>query len=850
MAEKTSVFDEYIVEGSKLSDFKELFQSLESMGKGFSKVKGAVSDAINLKPLDSLKDKFKEISSVNDKITDGLKKLGLSEKSIALLNKTSGGLLSKADPFIMSLYGSVETFASTVLQDVISSVLAKVYIPEEVFLVAVKGLAAAKSDPNYNNTLRETALTHDLVNTIKWLDDYNNITYTIEIVQASDAVRAAKSGSFHVAAYIIGKLKETYDKIKAVVSITDEEESAKMVQMTMYESFFNNIIKLIFVYSYDNLTVGEFEKIIRGFPSFKPSAMGSTDSKYGKRAMVTELDIVAPIKKYETLETMWNSRASDKVFIIPRNNNIKKIYVMLAFSSNYNEEERLVNKPLHDRLKYKILSTAQEALFEAQKSLLNSPLGKYISDMKGNYLSLIAKYTREVERFLFDPKKQDMLTGEDNITLPDFKPPLSNDKENFEKTLEKSLPRPAGFAKNNISFDDFHVYYVDPDYTQSRIAQDIVAIVRTSGLKYMTTHTIYSKKLSLSQDDDNINANESQVENLFFILHNEKFNTSILEDERDRILEYVTVKYIVDAYTGKGYELEVLAAMFPSLNNNGILNEFEKYIKALKAGNDSGLNGGDKNELEGINRPIEDISFYTQVLNLKGESIKIDPTGINTYDIFGKKISSFTSIKGSPAGISVIGDDIYVLSYNKLNELEVSYSSNGGVDFIKVSNVDESDVSMYPGVGITSVDLINFYESFYYDNTLFIISDNKLLYSEDKTNFIEVDLEGLVRGNIMGISILPNGDMYILSSSNVYRIGDFKTSLDSGSSFDIQRIKEYDESKNRVIKGVPGSIINAVSIPVDTIDDFDIDDKAIINKILVYYSSTRFMYYWYIHESN
>jgi hypothetical protein len=42
MAEKIHAFDEYINEGSKLSDFKETFNALESMGRGFSKLKAAI----------------------------------------------------------------------------------------------------------------------------------------------------------------------------------------------------------------------------------------------------------------------------------------------------------------------------------------------------------------------------------------------------------------------------------------------------------------------------------------------------------------------------------------------------------------------------------------------------------------------------------------------------------------------------------------------------------------------------------------------------------------------------------------------------------------------------------------
>jgi hypothetical protein len=56
--------------------------------------------------------------------------------------------------------------------------------------------------------------------------------------------------------------------------------------------------------------------------------------------------------------------------------------------------------------------------------------------------------------------------------------------------------------------------------------------------------------------------------------------------------------------------------------------------------------------------------------------------------------------------------------------------------------------------------------------------------------------------------------------------------------------------KFSVIKGVVGTVINAVSIPLDTMDDFDINDQKIVNRLVRYYSSTRFMYYWYSIESD
>jgi hypothetical protein len=106
----------------------------------------------------------------------------------------------------------------------------------------------------------------------------------------------------------------------------------------------------------------------------------------------------------------------------------------------------------------------------------------------------------------------------------------------------------------------------------------------------------------------------------------------------------------------------------------------------------------------------------------------------------------------------------------------------------------------------------------------------------------------LTEGDFKGFSILPNGDLYILSSSGTFRIEDFKEKIDAGETIEAIKIGDYNEEKHKVIQGVTGTILNAVSVPLDTVDDFDIDDKTMINRLLLYYSTHRFMYYWYIPE--
>jgi hypothetical protein len=283
--------------------------------------------------------------------------------------------------------------------------------------------------------------------------------------------------------------------------------------------------------------------------------------------------------------------------------------------------------------------------------------------------------------------------------------------------------------------------------------------------------------------------------------------------------------------------------MFPELNKEGIFNEFIDYYNQKKYGSSS--NDGSSSPVTGADRNIEDINFYTQVMNEKGEVIKIENTGMNSYNIFGEKITTFSDLPGSPVGIGVVDDDTYALSFNtKTGDNSVYYSPDGGVTWIKM-DVNGNSVEILPGVGITSLNQINFFESIYYNNYLFIIDNNKIYYSLDKVNFTELPISFAEGELILGLSILPNGDLYILTTLKIYVIKDFAV---GNGPYTLITVSEND-GEFTIIKGVVGTILTAVSIPLNTIDDFDIDDKEMINKILQYYNSSRLIYYWYSTES-
>jgi hypothetical protein len=274
--------------------------------------------------------------------------------------------------------------------------------------------------------------------------------------------------------------------------------------------------------------------------------------------------------------------------------------------------------------------------------------------------------------------------------------------------------------------------------------------------------------------------------------------------------------------------------MFPSLNNAGLFYQFTEYYNTSREEDIEYV------EESGLNRDISTIPFYNQVLNPNGDIIKIEETGINVYNIFGEKIKSIYDIKGNPVGVSVIGEDTYILSHNERNgELEAYYSPNNGIELIRMEG-EGSDANIFPGIGVTSIHQINFFESLYYNDILFILNNNDISYTLDKINFNILNIT-FIQENILGISFLPNNDLYILTDFFVYKIEDFDINAEQ---YELIKLEENDH-KFTIIKGLVGTIINAVSIPVNTTDDFDIDDMNIVTRILMYYNSSRLYYYWY-----
>jgi hypothetical protein len=861
----TSTFNEYVEQGSPLESFKSIFETLESAGKALDKIKGFIDIITNpQKLLNDMAGNLTEYLGFEDKFKSLLGKAGLTNKSMDLVNNATGGFISSIDAFTGDIFSSASTFLGGIAQDLLDSVLANIYIPEEVFLPAVKGLAAAKSDPNNQQVLRNACIRHDLVKSIEWLDDYNEVkSYTLDDSRSNDALTAASAGAFKVARYILRNLKKTYIQIKGIPVLNDEDIEQKNIQLFEYENFFNKVIKYIFTYSYDNLSLEDFRNIIAEFPTHTPSSMGDNDDKYSKSAAVSssEINILAPIKTYKhsNIAEILDQSSDPLTFINPRNKNIKKLYIFLAYSMDYNDFERLIHKELHKRLKYKMISTMENALYSAQDKLIGSPLGKYISDMRESYLSLISKYVKSVEKFLFSPSKQKGYRSEDTVELPSFRPALTEEQKTRYNLLQEALPSPPLFAELHCDWGDFAVYWVDPIYNHTinnepesvddlqntqlnqvspfdAVLSEIVNIMNNSTkLRYFIPYTIESLKHVEKTD---------KTEQIFYILHN-GILTDLDDIKKNELILNLITKYIIDKIVNEkmsfGIEglsgdisIESIGYLFPLLNTTGLIASFEKYFEISVA--------SDLSPYQNTEVPVSDIPFYSEILTDEGTIIKIELTGVNEYNQYGEKVKTLLDPTVDAAGIGYANDSLYVIAVDSTGNLNVYKSDPYSSGTLSLEGkVDKSDVSIYQGVGITSIYQINYYTSFYYDGIIFTISDEgiKLYQNNELIRTITVS-DGLPTNEILGLSFMPNGNVYIVTNNGIYKIEDY-----SATSYNTILLGEYNKEKVTVYSNIPGTILTSASIPIETTDDFDIDDMKMINNIISRYQIRKLSYYIY-----
>lgn len=588
-------------------------------------VKNAVNDTI-----ESVKSGLEEAKkSLTDQLTEFQKKynlttllekvgLGADNPLMQALSDKFGLSPSILDNWATDLASGITSFAEDFVSDINPLQMAGIFksftdfnLYDKVMLnTVVKPLSkipnlgfigSGEGQLNYMNELLRVCLSYDLSETLEYLDDFNNTTYTSRNTMYRRGNYAAKLGCCTVARYIC---KQLYKEYKENTTGTKKDNPSKaFTSKQMIVSIFKDVL----VYGYSNFTVPEFNRFIDECKDVLDdfSYYGTTDSTFNGKYCIdgNDIDIIAPIvtmdydryiKKdvensnffkdpgldYDTYNSGSDDWSLNKRYIDIRNSFMKTIYIKMAKDPDVPTVKRLVNKELHKRLSKDTLTTFQKANKTVIKTMASNNTGKSIfsainsiangglTDSLGLYTilqKLQAKVLKTPEAVFGKTSSNTFLNltqlGED---VGKFNSYEIEDKTLTQEDIEKEIRLYAEDAFNNIlptaykelnaSITDFMVINTS-GLTNSEIQTEINKL-NSINPSYVSTDTFRMMRLNNSTKSYSI-INDFL---LYSLKKNEYLNNTSLTD-RETIQLYSLAYYMVVNYASK-YSLEALCAMY------------------------------------------------------------------------------------------------------------------------------------------------------------------------------------------------------------------------------------------------------------------------------------------------
>ena len=817
MANSTSIFNNYVEEGSKLSSLKDFFSVFESIGGFIKSLKGAYSEITG--KLTGLYDKLKNSTY----LSDWLSKLGFSSDALALVNKYTGGLLTAADSALGDMLDVGLAALKSYGNSILGEITAGMGMDENVFLTAVKTLYNIGSDPNYDLTLYNVAIAHDMPKVLEWLDGINGVTYDIDSPKADVALTAASMGSFHVSKYIMNKMSKAHVEITASPAYTTEEIKTIKDYDLRYKKWFVQVFKSVFLNSYGNLTPGELLSFLDE-PKYhlKAAHLGTSDVDYFKEFAITEndLDIIAPLYP-ATYDYALGQK--DETYILPKNRNVKKNYVLLVEMANFPLESKL----LHDRLLYPLYTANNNALHQLTNAFANSTVGQYLKKAKDKYLSMISQFARKCEPILFNPASYNLKAWSDNTTMiPDFIETATSQAS----TVINGIPVPSIMTKYGVSFDDFSVVETPANMSLSTLTSKVLnEVTKNPSLKY---------KYDVSTNFISFDSYESTTVS-FQILYTDNANLIDDDDIWNKIMKYVMAKYIVDKYKleENPRAINELVSAYPDLRDELIF--FTDYYNGVPV-------------VGTTETSPTDADYYEGVINEDGTTSSVTDTGIVITDPAG---NTRIDNAGLPTGVSPIG----ITNINGNTVIAVMLPSGEIAYYVKNPITGEYALlqtggeapDICPGTGVANTKNIIFYKAIYYGGVYFIIdtkNDSKKLFVVDnlETSSVIATINVISHLNLSdrtidGISVLADGYIYmVISDAGVYRM-----KLDADYNITtIERLSDIPDDVMIKTTGI-GTLLSAADINYDNEYDIDIDDAKIRSAIRNYYSK-KIRQFWYL----
>lgn len=497
------------------------------------------------------------------------------------------------------------------------------------------------------------------------------------------------------------------------------------------------------------------------------SRANAKDSR-AKEPIQTDLKTKVKYREKDVQDYINGALVDTDKYTVPRNKNIKAIYIMLA-SKQFFANDCMINKEFYEKCKYKTMTTLNAAADKAKGILGSSFAVGLAGDLADSVNSSAYKYTKKIEKYLLDPKTN--INGLDNATNITFDQDnldnigLPEDLQGVLKNVELTASYSSGSATSSdypeVTYaTDANPAAIEEQETKRkssitaeketadavRFAQSIPMVVkRDLIIKYLDIYYTLCAKYGIDE--------ESELQPAFGNLTYYVFGTSIRkgEDLYTSLLSNSTnasltrnIQTLISIQ--KTESLESITNISSSVKKGAFINIYNLIINALNLEiSVIGLNQMTFNyDKEHIS------SLFKQYFNNKLDYIKSinDKNNSNYKTFYIYKDAMTKCFKGFDRnGVFGYSDEKERLRYTNIETGDwraIHYSSKNGTFFAGSDNtngngimkLNEAIEELMP----TNITSGNWKSILEFNNVVFFINDNNTIYYWDGSNVVKTNI--------------------------------------------------------------------------------------------------------------
>ena len=343
-------------------------------------------------------------------------------------------------------------------------------------------------------------------------------------------------------------------------------------------------------------------------------------------------------------------------------------------------------------------------------------------------------------------------------------------------------------------------------------------------------------------------------------IHTYPYNTTIKYNE-GKLLDIPTKdKCVFDGYYK---DKDCVTERINALYKYNYTSDATLYASWIDSNEYVALNG--PITINGIEITLSDLIFYTKMIMSNGEQWVVSGTGLNVYGLNGNKLRSFIGLIGGrsyiPLGITTIGSEnnstvLAIVRHVSKNKVYLYYSANRGLTWESVMECTRLNFILSDSTGAETVNYLTFYQTIVYNGHLYSVCDingdssiiidgneSLVLLSASNSQFnitrnrrilcicVTVDEKLYVLFEHVGVIMYTNFEPIFDKNGNCTLNPNMKGIGVSGWSDNYYHIDVYNV----------GNPYTAANYNINFDDDFDINDRIIINNIKTYYAD-RYLY--------